>query len=229
MYQIGLTGRYLGLRWISRKSVKVTFLPYHVTWAKNSYFQNLLRITQYGSRLFGIDASSDPAKFQGDWPSRSPLIGAWSMTWHQLDKIVKNWHQPVKWTFFGPNSTSDVPDRFNRSISRSQVNFKKIGEGHIFAISRDLVTWAKNSYFQNLLRITQYGSRLFGIDASSDPAKFQGDWPSGSPLIGAWSMTWHQLDKIVKNWHQPVKWIFSAQTRLLMYQIGLIGRYPGLR
>ena len=67
------------------------------------------------------------------------------------------------------------------------MNFKKIGEGHIFAISRDLVTWAKNSYFQNLLRITQYGSRLFGIDASSDPAKFQGDWPSGSPLIGAWS------------------------------------------
>ena len=56
-----------------------------------------------------------------------------------------------------------VPDRFNRSISRSPVNFKKIGEGHIFA------------------RITQYGSRLFGIDASSDPAKFQGDWPCGRP------------------------------------------------
>ena len=33
---------------------------------------------------------------------------------------------------------------------------------------------------------TQYGSRLFGIKASSDPAKFQDDWPSGSPLIGAW-------------------------------------------
>ena len=94
------------------------------------------------------------------------------MTWHQLDKIVKNWHQAVKLHFFDPNSTSDVPDRFYRSISRSLVNFKKIGEGHIFAISRDLVTWAKNSYFQNLLRITQYGSRLFGIDASSDPAKF---------------------------------------------------------
>ena len=75
-----------------------------------------------------------------DWPSGSPLIGAWSMTWHQLDKIVKNWHQPVKLQFFDPNSTSDVPDRFNRSISRSPVNFKKIGEGHIFAISRDLVT-----------------------------------------------------------------------------------------
>ena len=95
----------------------------------------MLRITEYGSRLFGIDASSDPAKFQGDWPSGSPLIGAWSMTWHQLDKIVKNWHQAVKWTFFDPNSNSDVPDRFNRSISRSPVNFKKIGEGHIFAVA----------------------------------------------------------------------------------------------
>ena len=70
------------------------------------------------------------------------------MTWHQLDKIVKNWHQPVKWTFFGPNSTSDVPDRFNRSISRSPVNFKKIGEGHNFAISRDLVTRIKIAIFK---------------------------------------------------------------------------------
>ena len=125
-----------------------------VTWAKNSYFQNLLRITQYESRLFGIDASSDPAKFQGDWPSGSPLIGAWSMTWHQLDKIVKNWHQPVKWTFFGPKfilTISGRPNRFNRSMSMFLVNFKKIGESKIFAISRDLVTWAKNSCFQKLL------------------------------------------------------------------------------
>ena len=38
-----------------------------------------------------------------------------------------------------------------------------------------------------MLRITQYGSCLFGIDASGDPTKFQGDWPSGSLLIGAWS------------------------------------------
>ena len=38
-----------------------------------------------------------------------------------------------------------------------------------------------------MLRITQYGSRLFGIDASSDPTKFQDDWAAGSGLIGAWS------------------------------------------
>ena len=42
-------------------------------------------------------------------------------------------------TFFGPNSIFDVPDRFNRSISRSLVNLKKIGQGHIFALSRDQV------------------------------------------------------------------------------------------
>ena len=62
----------------------------------------MLGFTQYGSRLFGIDASSDPTKFQDDWPSGSPLIGAWSMTWHQCEKIVKNWHQAVKWAFFRP-------------------------------------------------------------------------------------------------------------------------------
>ena len=39
-----------------------------------------------------------------------------------------------------------------------------------------------------MLGFTQYGSPLFGIDASSDPTKFQDDWPSGSPLIGAWSL-----------------------------------------
>ena len=115
-----------------------------MTWSHrlkiHSYFQKLLRFTRYGSRLFGIHASSDPAKFQGDWPSGSPLIRAWSMTWHQCEKIVKNWHQAVKLHFFVPNSTFDAPDRFNRLISRSPVNFKKIGEGHIFAISRDLVT-----------------------------------------------------------------------------------------
>ena len=82
---------------------------------------------------------------------------------------------------------SDAPNRFNMSISRSPAIFMKIGEGQIFTISRDLVCKAKNSYFQNMFRITQYGSRLFGIDASSDPTKFQGDWPSGSRLIGAWS------------------------------------------
>ena len=100
----------------------------------------MLRITQYGSRLFGIDASSDPAKFQDDWPSGIPLIGAWSMTWHQCKKIVKNWHQPVKLTFFGPKfslTISGRPNGFNRSMSMFLVNFKKIGESQIFALSRD--------------------------------------------------------------------------------------------
>ena len=103
----------------------------------------MLRFTQYDWRLFGIDASSDPTKFQDDWPSGSPLIGSWSMTWHQFDKIVKNWHQAVKWNFFGPKLIStifDRPNRFNGSISMSLVNLKKIGQGQIFAlISRDLV------------------------------------------------------------------------------------------
>ena len=32
MYQIGLICQYLGLQQFSRKSEKVNFLPYHVTW-----------------------------------------------------------------------------------------------------------------------------------------------------------------------------------------------------
>ena len=103
----------------------------------------MLRFTQYGSRLFGIDASSDPTKFQDDWPSESPLIGAWSMTWHQCEKIVKKWHQAVKWTFIGPKLILTIPGRpnqFNGSLSTSQVNLKEIGQGHIFALSRDQVT-----------------------------------------------------------------------------------------
>ena len=113
--------------------------------------------------MFGIDASSDPAKFQDGWPSGSPLIGAWSMTWHQLDKIVKNWHQAVKLHFFGPNSIFYVPDRFNRSISRSLVNLKKIGQGHIIALSRDQVTESRISHFQNMLRSSQCAPLLFGM------------------------------------------------------------------
>ena len=46
---------------------------------------------------------------------------------------------------------------------------------------------AKISHFQNLFRFIQYGCRSFSIDASSDPTKFQDDWPSGRRLIGAWS------------------------------------------
>ena len=60
--------------------------------------------------------------------------------WHHCQfKIVKKWHQAVKLHFFVPNSTFDVPNRFYRSISRSPVNLKKIGEGHIFPYH---VTWS---------------------------------------------------------------------------------------
>ena len=104
----------------------------------------MLRITQYGSRLFGIDASSDPTKFQGDWSSGSRLIGAWSMTW-QLAPVPVNCQkmEPLaRSDFFGRTLIlliSDAPNRFNMSTSRSPAIFMKIGEGQIFTISRDLV------------------------------------------------------------------------------------------
>ena len=105
----------------------------------------MLRSTQHGSRLFGIDASSDPTKFQDDWPTLSPLIGAWFMTWHQFEKIVKNWHQPVKWTFFGPKLILTISGRPNRS-NGLRVNIYVSGEfeenrsrSDFCPISRDLV------------------------------------------------------------------------------------------
>ena len=102
----------------------------------------MLGSTQYGSRLFGIDASSDPTKFQDDWPSGSPLIGAWSLVFAP-NVLVCQVAPLVKWTFFGPKfvlTISGRPNRFNRSLSMFLVNFKKIGESQIFALSRDLVT-----------------------------------------------------------------------------------------
>ena len=63
------------------------------------------------------------------------------------------------------------------------MNFKKISESRIFDLSRDPTYHrAKISHFQNMLGFIQYGSRLFGIDASSDSAKFQDDWLSKSRL-----------------------------------------------
>ena len=64
MFQNGSKNQYLSFQQISRKSVKVEFLTYHVTQvptshrAKISDFQNMLGFIQYGSRLFGIDAST---------------------------------------------------------------------------------------------------------------------------------------------------------------------------
>ena len=86
--------------------------------------------------------------------------------------------------FFGQKvifSVSDVSERFKESISRFPTNFKKINESRIFDLSRDPTYHrGKISHFQNMLRFIQYGSRLFGIDAISDSAKFQDDWLSKS-------------------------------------------------
>ena len=71
MLQNGSKNQYLGFQRISRKSMKVEFLTYHR--AKISHFQNMLGFIQYGSRLFGIDASGDSTKFQDDWLSKSRL------------------------------------------------------------------------------------------------------------------------------------------------------------
>ena len=88
--------------------------------------------------------------------------------------------------FFGQKvifSVSDVSERFKGSISRFPTNFKKISESRTFDLSRDPTYHrAKISQFQNMLGFIQYGSPLFGIDASSDSAKFQDDWLSKSRL-----------------------------------------------
>ena len=79
------------------------------------------------------------------------------MTWHQCQKIVRKWNHLSDGFFFSRTLIlliSDVPNRFDMSISRSPAIFKKIGEGQIFPISRDLGNEAKNSYFQNMLGIT---------------------------------------------------------------------------
>ena len=100
--------------------------------------------------MFGIDASSDRTKFQGDWPSGSRLIGAWSSAFAfyvfvcQVEPLARS-------DFFGRTLIlliSDAPNRFNMSISRSPAIFKKIGEGQIFTISRDLVCWLKIAIFK---------------------------------------------------------------------------------
>ena len=91
--------------------------------------------------MIGIDASSDPTKFQGDWPSGSRLIGAWSSAF-AFNVFVCQVEPLARWDFFGRTLIlliSDVPNRFNMSISKSPAIFKKIGEGQIFTISRDLV------------------------------------------------------------------------------------------
>ena len=100
--------------------------------------------------------------------------------------------------FFGQKvifSVSDVSEQFKGSISRFPTNFKKISESRTFDLSRDPTYHrAKISQFQNMLGFIQYGSLLFGIDASSDSAKFQDDWLSKSRL----NMKF-QYQKLAKN------------------------------
>ena len=89
--------------------------------------------------MIGIDASSDPTKFQGDWPSGSRLIGAWSSAF-AFNVFVCQVEPLARWDFFGRTLIlliSDAPNRFNMSISKSPAIFKKIGEDQIFTISRD--------------------------------------------------------------------------------------------
>ena len=161
--------------------------------AKISHFQNLFRFIQYGCHSFSIDTSSDPTKFQDDWPSGSRLIGAWSSDF-AFNVFVCQVEPLVRSIFFGRKlilKVSIVPNQINGSISKSAVNLEKIGRGQIFGLSRVPLTSrpdrAKISHFQNLFRFIQYGCHSFSIDTSSDPTKFQDDWPSGSRLIGAWS------------------------------------------
>ena len=100
--------------------------------------------------MFGIDASSDPTKFQGDWPSGSRLIGAWSSAF-AFNVFVCQVEPLVRWVFFSRTLIlliSDVLNRFDMSISRSPAIFKKIGEGQIFPISRDLGKRLKIAIFK---------------------------------------------------------------------------------
>ena len=91
MFQNGSKNQCLGFQQVSRKSVKVEFLTYHVTRPlielklAFSKTENMLEFIQYGSRLFGIDASSDPAKFLDDWLSESGLNVKF-----QNQKLAKN-------------------------------------------------------------------------------------------------------------------------------------------
>ena len=107
--------------------------------AKISHFQNLFRFIQYGCRSFSIDASSDPTKFQNDWPSGSRLIGAWSSDF-AFNVFVCQVEPLARSIFFGRKlilKVSTVPNQFNGSISKSAVNLEKIGRGQIFGLSRD--------------------------------------------------------------------------------------------
>ena len=99
----------------------------------------MFRFIQYGCHSFSIDASSDPTKFQDDWPSGSRLIGAWSSDF-AFNVFVCQVEPLARSIFFGRKlilKVSTVPNQFNGSISKSAVNLEKIGRGQIFGLSRD--------------------------------------------------------------------------------------------
>ena len=78
MFQNGSKNQYLGFQRISRKSVKVEFLTYHVTRPiielKLAIFKTCSDSPNMGRVCsVPIDASSDSAKFQDDWLSKSRL------------------------------------------------------------------------------------------------------------------------------------------------------------
>ena len=59
--------------------------------------------------------------------------------------------------FFELKLIPKVSGRFLRSISTFLVNLKKIGQGHIFALSRDQVTRAKLAIFKTCSDILNMG------------------------------------------------------------------------
>ena len=66
-----------------------------------------------------------------------------------------------------------MPNQFNGTISKSAVNLEKIGRAdevkflayHATPSHTPRPDRAKISHFQKMLGFTQYGPRLFGIDA----------------------------------------------------------------
>ena len=157
--------------------------------AKISHFQNLSRFIQYGCHSFSIDASSDPTKFQDDWPSGSRLMGAWFSDF-AFNVFVCQVEPLVRSIFFGRKlilKVSTVPNQFNGSISKSPVNLEKIGRGQIFGLSRD--TPSSPGQIEQKLAIFKTCSESLNMGrvcsvmmpgVQRDPTKFQDDWPSKS-------------------------------------------------
>ena len=81
----------------------------------------MLGFTQYGSRLFGIDASSDPSKFCNEWPSKSRLIVKF-----QNQKLAKNGefdiHEKGEFAFAIFRHSPPPHDRNSNLVARKTIN-----------------------------------------------------------------------------------------------------------